>query len=88
MSAHEADKQYAVSVLDGHDKAVLVPLDVEYDPVVGQKTGVAVNSLDVCRRMPFGALHIIMPRLQWLPCVGVPVPEFSEGFAGYDTHGE
>lgn len=49
MSAYEADKQYAVSVLDSHDKSVVISFDVKYDPVVGQKTGIAVNILDVCR---------------------------------------
>lgn len=49
MSAYEANEQYAVSVLDSHDKSVIVSLDVENDPVVGQKTGIAVNALDVRR---------------------------------------
>lgn len=35
MSAYEADIQYAMSVLDSHDKSVVVSLDVEYGPVVG-----------------------------------------------------
>ncbi len=63
MSAYEADIQYAVSVLDCHDKSVTVPLDVEHDPVVGQKAGIAVNTLDVCRRMPFDVLNVVIPRL-------------------------
>ncbi len=63
MSTYEADIQYAVSVLDGHDKSVIVPLYIEYDSVIGQNTGIAVNIFDVCRRMPFGVLNIIIPRL-------------------------
>jgi hypothetical protein len=38
-----------VSVLDRHDKSIVVSLDVENNPVVGQKTGIAVIILDVCR---------------------------------------
>jgi len=52
-----------MGVLDSHDKSVIVPLDIEYDPVVGQKAGIAVNILDVCRSMPFGLLNIVIPRL-------------------------
>jgi hypothetical protein len=63
MSAYKADIQYAVSVLDGHDKSVIVPLDIEYNPVSGQKAGIAVNILDVCRSMPCGLLDVIIPRL-------------------------
>jgi hypothetical protein len=47
MSAYEADIQYAMSIQDNYDKPVVVSLDVEYDPVVGQKAGIAVNILDV-----------------------------------------
>lgn len=49
MSAYEANVQNAVSVLDSHDKPVIVSLDVENDPVIGQKTGIAVNAFDVRR---------------------------------------
>jgi len=63
MSAYKADIQYAVRVLDGHDKSVIVPLDIEDDSVVGQKAGIAVNILDVCRSMPFGVPDIVIPRL-------------------------
>jgi hypothetical protein len=63
MSAYEADINYAVSVLDSHDKSVIVPLDIEYDSVVGQKAGIAVIILDVSRRMPFGMFSIVEPRL-------------------------
>lgn len=49
MSAYKADEQYAVSILDRHDKSVVVALDVEYDPVVSKETGIAVNILDVRR---------------------------------------
>ena len=63
MSAYEADIQYAMSVLDNHDKPVVVSLDVEYDPVVGQKAGIAVNIPDVCRRTPFRVLGIFIPCL-------------------------
>jgi hypothetical protein len=52
-----------VGVLDSHDKSVIVPLDIEYDPVVSQKAGIAVNILDVCRCMPFVMLNIVIPRL-------------------------
>jgi hypothetical protein len=63
MSTDKADKKYAVSILHGHDKSVIVPLDIEYDTVVGQKAGIAVNILYVCRSMPFGLLNIIIPCL-------------------------
>ena len=63
MSAYEADIQYAMSVLDNHDKSVVVALDVEYDPVVGQKAGIAVNILDVCRGTPFRVPGIVVPCL-------------------------
>jgi hypothetical protein len=52
-----------VRVLDGHDKSVIIPLDIKDDSVVGQKAGIAVNILDVCRSMPFGVPDIVIPRL-------------------------
>jgi hypothetical protein len=63
MSAYKADVQYAMSIQDNHDKPVVVSLDVEYDPVVGQEAGVAVNVLDVCRRTPFRVPGIVIPCL-------------------------
>jgi hypothetical protein len=63
MSAYEADIQYAVSVLDGHDQAIVVSLDIEYDSVVDEKAGIPVDVLDVRGRIPFGTFRVVIPRL-------------------------
>jgi hypothetical protein len=52
MSAYETYIEYAVSVLDSHDKSVVVSLYIENYPVVGQQTGIAISILNVHWRMP------------------------------------
>lgn len=86
MGSCEPDVKYAVHVLHDNDKSVVVSLDIEYDAIVRQKTGIAVNTLDIRGRMPLGMLGIIVPCLQRLPRVWMLLPEFSQGFAGYDAH--
>lgn len=88
MGSYETDVKYAVHVLHDNDKSVVVSLDIEYDAIVRQKTGIAVNTLDIRGRTPFGMLGIIVPCLQRLPRVWTLLPEFSQGFTGYDAHGE
>lgn len=86
MGPYETDVKYAVQVLHDNDESVVVSLDIEYDAVVRQKTGIAVNTLDIRGRTPLGVLGIIVPCLQWLPRVWMLLPEFSQGFTGYNTH--
>lgn len=49
MSSYETDVKYAVHVLDHHDKTVVVSLDIEYHAIICQKTGIAVDILDIYR---------------------------------------
>jgi hypothetical protein len=87
MSAYETYIEYAVSVLDSHDKPVVVPFYIENDTVVGQQTGIAISILNVRRRMPLGVPGVVIPCLQRLAGVRVFVPVVSQGFSGYDAHG-
>jgi len=45
MCAHETDIDDTVFVPYGHDQPVLVPHNVEDDPIISDKTGIAIDTL-------------------------------------------
>lgn len=47
MSTHETDVDNAELILNGHNETICVAFDVEDNPIVSNKTGVTVNTLDV-----------------------------------------
>ncbi|MDQ5909346.1 MAG: hypothetical protein QG599_1441 [Pseudomonadota bacterium] len=64
MRPDEPDKQDAGVVAHGDDQSIVIALNVEHDPVVGQETGGTVHGLDVGRRMPVGPPGLGIPAAQ------------------------
>ncbi len=50
---------------------MLVPLDIKYDPVVGQEVGAPVSLPDVMRRTPVLPFDVDLPRVELTPDVGM-----------------
>lgn len=63
MTTDKTNVNDSILVLDSHYQAVFVPLDVEYDSVIGYKADITVNVLDVCRGFPSGVFDICVPGL-------------------------
>ena len=63
MTTDETNVNDSVLVLDSYYQAVLVPLDVEYDSVIGYEANITVNVLYVSRGFPSGVFDICVPGL-------------------------
>ena len=61
MSANEPDINNPKFVLHGHDQPIRIPLDVEYDTVVGKNARRAVRGFDLLRASPSGSLGLGIP---------------------------
>ena len=86
MCTYGTDIHDTVLILYGHDQPILVPFDIENNPIVWDKTGIAIDILNICRRLPYGVLDIIIPGLQWLSCIRMLVPKSFKSFSGDNTH--
>jgi len=87
MCPDETDVDDTVLVLYGYDQPVLVPLDIENDPIVCDETGIAIDILDIGRRFPYGMLGVYIPCLQRVLRIRMAVPKFFKGSPGDDPHG-
>ena len=65
MRPYETDIHDTVLILYGRDQSIPVPFDIENHPIILDKTGIAIDILNVCRRLPCGVLDITVPRLQY-----------------------
>jgi len=87
MTADETDVHDAVLILDGCDQPVPIPLDIENHTVVSNKAGIAISVLDIRRVLPFRVSGIIIPSLQRLLRIWMPIPIIFQGLSGNDSHG-
>ena len=62
MRTNPSDVHNPVRVIDPHDQAVIVSLDVENNAIATGKTGVAILSFDGLRRIPLSELRFFVPR--------------------------
>ena len=69
-----------------HDQTEIIALDIEHDPPVMQKAGIAVVSLDVGRLHPLRLTHLIHPSPERLFCRRVGLPKIPQCFDGDDFH--
>jgi len=67
----ESNIDDAVLVVDSHDQPILVPANVEDDPVAGNKTRVGIVILDILGCLPVGLERLVVPGFQRLTGVGV-----------------
>lgn len=86
MSTYETDVHNTELILYSHNKSILVSFDIENNPIVWDKTGISIDMLNIRRRFPGGVFGIIIPCLQWLSRIRMPVPKFFKGFSGDDSH--
>ncbi len=66
MAANESDKDHLEVVVHFDDEAILVPADVEDNPVVRKKTGRRELGFDLLGIAPAGCLGQGMPGLEGL----------------------
>jgi hypothetical protein len=64
----------------------MIALDIENDPVVCNKAGVAIHIFYVCRAVPGCLLHIMKPYLQCDGCIWMLYPEFTQDTPADDSH--
>jgi hypothetical protein len=58
------DKDYLVFVINGDNQAIIVPFDVEHNPVITDDARVSITSDDFRRGTPFGPVGFVKPRVQ------------------------
>jgi hypothetical protein len=63
MCSDKSDVEDAMRVLHKYDNTVTVSFDIEYNPIIGQKTGISVHAFYVYRRLPLGVSDVVMPSL-------------------------
>ena len=85
VCAHEFDVDRLELVGHRHDEAVVVALDVEHHPAIGQKAGRGKPALDVLLRLPAGLGGFVEPSFERLLRIRVSDPEFPQRLDGDDT---
>lgn len=63
MHTDKPDKHYAEIILYRSNEPVFIPLNVENNPVLGQKAGIPINRLDICRISPARMFDVMIPCL-------------------------
>ena len=86
VSSYEPDEDNRCVVVDLHDEAISVTLDIEDHPVAGQDIRRRVTALDVPRGFPCGGDGFMKPRLQGSLGIRVLFIEIAQGFPGDDSH--
>jgi hypothetical protein len=86
MRTYEPDVARSERIVDRNDQPVLVPFDIENDPVLADDAGVRIDTLDVHGRVPVSLTGIVVPRAQRLLGVGVLLPELSKRTESDDPH--
>ncbi len=77
MCTYETDIHDTVLILYGHDQPILVPFDIENNPVIPDNTRVPVDGFYVVRCPPFRMLYVRKPGFHAGPRVGMILPKFS-----------
>lgn len=78
MGAHKPDEHLPLGVFNYHNQPVGIAFDVEYNPVIGEDTNVAIDLFDFCRRIPTGFFRFCVPSPQRLFSIRMDFPEFNE----------
>lgn len=86
MSSHKTDKCDLCVVVNLHDQPVVIASNVEDDAIVLQKRGIRIPCPNICRRLPGGALGVVILRVERIFCIGIPLPEFAQRAPGNDSH--
>jgi hypothetical protein len=87
MCSNEPDVNQPIFVNYHNYQPVMVTFDIEDDPVIYYKTGVAINSFDISRAFPDSTLNIVKPGLQGNSSIGMFFPEITQNSAADDPHG-
>jgi hypothetical protein len=86
MGSDKPDINQAMSVNNHDNHKGLIALDIENDPVIRNKAGIAVKRFDIRRAIPSGAFHIMKPGLQGNGSIRVFLPEFPQDTPADDPH--
>jgi hypothetical protein len=74
MRTHESNVNHAMLINHHDHQPVTITLDIEDDPVIGDKASITVYGLDMCRALPVSAFHIMEPGLQGNGSIGMFLP--------------
>lgn len=88
MRTDETDVNKLICVLNCHYQTVLIPFDIEDNPIVGDEANVTINSFNIIGRFPLSLFNISKPGFQADAGIWMALPKFSEFLARDDTHGE
>jgi len=88
MGTDMSDKNDGCVVVDFHNEAVRVSLDVEDDAIAGEDIGRGIAQPDVCWRFPLCSNSFMKPRLQGGLGIRMFFIKVAEGFSGDDSHGK
>jgi hypothetical protein len=86
VRTHKPDVDNPEIILDSRDDSVFISFDVEYDPVIRQKTRVPINILDFRGTFPPGMFSVEIPCLQRLLRIRVLFPKLTQRFPRDYTH--
>jgi hypothetical protein len=86
MHSDEPDVNHSIMINDQNHQPVMIAFDVKHDPVIGQKTGISVNSFDIRRTGPTCAFDIMKPGLQGNGSIRVLFPKFPQNTPADDPH--
>lgn len=86
MGSDKSDEDNRSVVVDLHDEAIGVPLDIEDHPVARKDIGRGISALDVLWGFPRGCDGFVKPSLQGSLGIGVLFIEIAQGFPGDDSH--
>ena len=86
MRADKANEHQPLRVAYGNKQTEVVTLDIEDHPIVCQKTGVAMDGLDVGGRSPIRIADFGIPAPQGNFGLRMAHPEFTQCFDGDNSH--
>lgn len=86
MSANPLDENNSILIANLHHKAVVIPLDVEDNSIVGKEISGSIAILDVLRRLPVRSLYFDSPRTERCLRVGVLSCEEVDYVGTGETH--
>lgn len=69
MAAEPFYKHNAATVIDGSDKAIVIPLDIEHHPINPYDARVSIILLHIAWLFPFRVLDLMEPSALWTPAV-------------------
>src|SRR5690606_5136188 len=88
MCAHPLNPDNTVLVTHLNHQAVVITLDIKYDPVVVEKVGTAVAVFNILRCLPFSFAGFMKPGLQRTFDVGMLFGKLGQEVSSQNVHSD